>query len=420
MILSYRARFVGLLLLSACSGAVKPGATDSPVDLDGDGWTPLDGDCDDDDVDTNPDAIDYPDDGLDQDCSGADAEVLPARALAPGELVLTELQKDPVGIVSAAGEWLELRNNAGVPVDLLGLGIRNDEGDAVRVDASIVVEPGGYAVLGTTADLVLNGEVELDYAYGTELRINNATGSIEILGFADTVLTGLFWNSGFPDEDGRTMQLSPAAADPNVAESWCIGLEVYGIGGWGTPGAPNYVCPSAQGAARLMTVAPGELVITEIMKDPAEVDGDFGEWVEIQNTSASAVDLLGLELVDEDGDGIQVSSPYRLEAGGFALFAASDDPLLNGGLPPVVQAWGTAFSLRNSEDQVTLRFGTREYDTVVYDNGDTFPDPEGIAFGISPGTDAAGNDVGAAWCEATQPYGDGDLGTPGAANPVCP
>lgn len=42
-------------------------------DLDGDGFTTCDGDCDDDDPSIHPGAHDVPDDGIDQDCDGADA-----------------------------------------------------------------------------------------------------------------------------------------------------------------------------------------------------------------------------------------------------------------------------------------------------------------------------------------------------------
>jgi len=42
-------------------------------DADGDGFTEEDGDCDDGNADIHPDADDIPDDGIDQDCDGADA-----------------------------------------------------------------------------------------------------------------------------------------------------------------------------------------------------------------------------------------------------------------------------------------------------------------------------------------------------------
>jgi hypothetical protein len=57
---------------------------------------------------------------------------------------------------------------------------------------------------------------------------------------------------------------------------------------------------------------------------------------------------------------------------------------------------------------------------VSWDNGVTFPDPQGASMSLdpTPGT-AASNDDGTNWCEGVTPYGAGDLGTPGAANPAC-
>ncbi|MCB9674474.1 MAG: lamin tail domain-containing protein [Alphaproteobacteria bacterium] len=406
------------VLLAACSGALPPGVPNAPYDEDGDGWTGLDGDCDDTAPDVNPDAIDWPDDDVDQDCDGDDAEALPVRALQPGDLVLTEIQKDPIGVLPTAGEWFELRNDSGEDVDLFGLLLRGEEGDEARVAASVVVEDGDHVVLGASADVVQNGEVAVDYAYGSVLRLGNASGQLEIVG--ETVLTALVWDPRFPDQDGRSMQLSPDAVDPSSPDAWCASQTIYGIGGWGTPGAENALCPAVTGAASLFDVAPGELVITEIMKDPLAVDGAFGEWVEIHNASGRAIDLQGLELVDEEGGGIQLLDAWVLPADGYAVFAASDDPAENGGISGVVQAWGTAYSLRNSDDTVILRYGTRQFDSVVYDNGDTFPDPTGASMQLVPGGDAATNDAGASWCVATTPYGSGDLGSPGLPNPGCP
>ena len=55
-----------LLMTFACFG---------PSDLDGDGWLPVEGDCDDSDPAVFPGALDLPDDGVDQDCDGQDATV---------------------------------------------------------------------------------------------------------------------------------------------------------------------------------------------------------------------------------------------------------------------------------------------------------------------------------------------------------
>jgi hypothetical protein len=59
-----------------------------------------------------------------------------------------------------------------------------------------------------------------------------------------------------------------------------------------------------------------------------------------------------------------------------------------------------------------------EIDRVVYDDGITFPDPVGASMALSaPDLD---NDLGGNWCVSSVPYGDGDLGTPGAPNETSP
>ena len=66
--------------LAALLAACVP--TDPPADLDGDGFTTAQGDCDDTRSDVSPDAIEHPDDGLDQDCDGL--ELCPADADGDG------------------------------------------------------------------------------------------------------------------------------------------------------------------------------------------------------------------------------------------------------------------------------------------------------------------------------------------------
>ena len=70
------ARLLGLglaLTTAACAKSIYGvPMTDDFDDLDGDGWTAVDGDCDDDDPDIHPEAEETEGDGIDSNCDGDD------------------------------------------------------------------------------------------------------------------------------------------------------------------------------------------------------------------------------------------------------------------------------------------------------------------------------------------------------------
>ena len=77
-------------------------------------------------------------------------------------------------------------------------------------------------------------------------------------------------------------------------------------------------------------------------------------------------------------------------------------------------------SLANGDDEILLEAGSVLVDVIEYDNGSTFPDPNGASMNLDPTMQDAGlNDQGASWCVATSSFGAGDLGTPGAVNDSC-
>ena len=51
----------------------------------------------------------------------------------------------------------------------------------------------------------------------------------------------------------------------------------------------------------LSDLSAGDLIITEIMKDPGNVDGEFGEWFEIYNPKTKDIDMKELVVSDEGG-----------------------------------------------------------------------------------------------------------------------
>ena len=161
----------------------------------------------------------------------------------------------------------------------------------------------------------------------------------------------------------------------------------------------------------------GALVVTEVMQNPLAVGDSAGEWFEVYNDTNVDLNLDGLWVYDLDSDDFLVSGDLIVPAGGYIVFGANDDQGLNGGVPVDYDYGG--FTLGNSDDEIYLEHDGTVVDSIHWDNGATWPDPEGAAMSLDPDYLDGDNDDGGNWCEAVDAYGDGDLGTPAAVNPDC-
>jgi beta-lactamase superfamily II metal-dependent hydrolase len=178
-------------------------------------------------------------------------------------------------------------------------------------------------------------------------------------------------------------------------------------------------CPLAPPAA------PGDVVITEFMKDPTAVADSAGEWIELYNKSIYTLNLEGWRLVDNDGDdallsnggaGIFVSPGQRIVVGVNASSAA------NGGVTVHASYSFTAFRMDNTVDEIALVAPNQvEVDRIEYDNI-IWPNVPGHSVSLQPATlDHLLNDDPNRWCSSSTPIGGGaDTGTPGAVNDTCP
>ncbi len=158
------------------------------------------------------------------------------------------------------------------------------------------------------------------------------------------------------------------------------------------------------------------IVINEIMQNPSAVSDDKGEWFELYNNDTQTVDINGWIIKDDGSDYhvIDNGGPLTIDPGDYLVLGINDTTAVNGGVP--VDYMYDHFILSNSSDEVVLVYsdGVTEVDRVNYDNGATFPDPNGKSMELkNPNYD---NNVGANWDVSSSPYGDGDLGTPGAQN----
>ncbi len=167
--------------------------------------------------------------------------------------------------------------------------------------------------------------------------------------------------------------------------------------------------------------AAGDLVFTELMINPAVVSDLVGEWVELHNTTAEALDLSGCVLHDDGSESFTFGAGEAvIPAGAYWVLAPSGDAAKNDGVTVDVVVPG--LKLSNSADAVALTCDGVEIDRVAYDVADGFPVKTGFSSALDPSTppSATTNDEVASWCSGASAYGAHNHGSPGAANPPCP
>jgi len=158
---------------------------------------------------------------------------------------------------------------------------------------------------------------------------------------------------------------------------------------------------------------PSSVVINEIMQNSLAVGDDVGEWFEIYNNSTDPVDLNGWIIKDTDTDFHMISQSLVLSPGEFLVLANNSDSTTNGGVEVAYQY--DNFVLDNSDDEILIISPSGVVvDSVAYDNGATFPNPEGAAMALL--NENMDNSFGLNWRKAHLTFGDGDRGTPGLSN----
>jgi hypothetical protein len=171
--------------------------------------------------------------------------------VAPGGLLISELRGPQTG-VDTWGQWIEIYNPSASAVNVAGLRLRLTRLDGtgevnIRIrDATQVIEPTGYLVLGRfdPADL----PAHVDYGYLSDFTSDlYSDGMLELFvcnALIDTVIyRGLPATGSLSFDGGLTL-----TAEANDLESnWCVDASDVGghpteVGTPGTPGETNRPC----------------------------------------------------------------------------------------------------------------------------------------------------------------------------------
>jgi hypothetical protein len=360
--------------------------------------------------------------------------------LLPGDLVITEVFADHKAAADGTGdtgvdagkEWFEIYNARGEPIDLAGLVITHSRPDGSRPNAHVMaaaaIAARQYFTLGSAPPEARPPYV--DYGYGTDLGdLSNTGGGKLTLSCGDREIDSAIYGDVVA---GHARALS-AAQPPDYtrnddAAQWCQADDTeFEPGNFGTPGAANDcralpaagLCEDDAGMRPIVRPAPGQLVIDEILANPANVAGTTDatrEWFEVASTG-DGFDLNELVVgrIATAGTPIQSARCLGVPAHGFAVLARSADPSLNGGLPAVQATF--RFALVDTNGDIQIAAGATVLDTVRWASVTS-----GVAHQLDPRyRTPADNDDDAHFCAATASYGDQtNLGTPGAENRPCP
>ena len=387
-------------------------------------------------------------------------------------------QRDPAesaAVADTAGEWFEVYNAASHAIDLNGWTITDAGTDRHRIQTPngdpVWLPAGAYLVLGRNADASANGGVLVAYRY-TGFTLGNTADEIILLDGSGTEIDRVAYDGGpaFPNPDGAAMQLIRPDLDNALGANWRAAPDPWpgSAGDRGSPGAanssilptstatvtrtptatlrrrpradhsralaPNGNTPSPTSTASWTltatltpiatatpsTARPDDIIINEIMQNPAAVADTAGEWFEVYNATSQAIDLNGWTITDAGTDRHRIQTPHGeplwLPASGYLVLGRNADASANGGV--LIAYRYTGFTLGNADDEIILLDGAgTEIDRVAYDGGPTFPNPDGAAMQlIRPDLD---NTLGGNSRSAPDPWpgSAGDRGSPGAADP---
>lgn len=153
----------------------------------------------------------------------------------------------------------------------------------------------------------------------------------------------------------------------------------------------------------------GDLVLSEFMANPSTCPDDTGEWIELYNRRNFAIDVGGLEIVDQSGNAGAVGGHVIVPAHGLVLLGRSNAASWCGPVMPD-GFYGSTVYLNNTTDSIALRYGgTTLFQSPVY--------PAAAATsGVSVQRDPWSPQD---WCLSTASIG-AERGTPGAINTACP
>ncbi|HUV14290.1 MAG TPA: lamin tail domain-containing protein, partial [Acidobacteriota bacterium] len=103
--------------------------------------------------------------------------IVPAfQAQLEAQIVINEIMQNPSAVSDADGEWFEVFNPTGSPIDLNGWAIQDNGSDThvINNGGLLLIPAGGFLVLGNNGNFATNGGVTIDYVFSGIAVANGA------------------------------------------------------------------------------------------------------------------------------------------------------------------------------------------------------------------------------------------------------
>ncbi len=157
-------------------------------------------------------------------------------------VLITEVMAHPSAVADAAGEWIELTNTTASPINVGGWTLEDGQGNKHTVGGKspLLIPAHGRIVVAATADPAANGGFLAQDAWGSDLSLDDAAGSVTLRDPKGTIVSKMsYGKNGLAPVAGHSLALVSLALPPEQASSWAVASAPYGAGDSGTPGGPN-------------------------------------------------------------------------------------------------------------------------------------------------------------------------------------
>ncbi len=168
-------------------------------------------------------------------------------AQSPGDIVISEIMVNPQDVSDGDGEWFEVYNHTGSPIDMEGWVISDNGGQSHTIangGSGVVVNAASFAVFSRNANDTENGSLSgALYEYGDDIVFVNTVDALVLTSGATEIDRVEYdTNAGWPSGNGASITFtSGPGKDNNSRLNWTVSTAREGLFGgvdddFGSPG----------------------------------------------------------------------------------------------------------------------------------------------------------------------------------------